>query len=148
MRHRLVISSLLVVASAILIVVPTTAARTGPTATVKIEDKGGCSFTVTYTWEGFSGTGLEAEVAIGYSEYETNFFLAWTRTSNKSGSEGSASATFTLTGTIDEPRQFFGHGNLFSNSSKYLSGLKAVRNASAISGLLAPLECGSDVSLS
>ena len=148
MRHRLLIASLLVVASVMLVVVPATAAPPGRTASVSITDNGGCSFTVTYAWKGFSGTGLEAEIAIGYTEYDTHLFLAWTRTANKSGSEGSASATFTLTGATEEPRPFFGHGNLFSSSNKYLSGLKAVRDAAAISGHLEPQACGSDVSVS
>ena len=148
MRHRLLIASVVGVASVMLIVVPATAAPPNRTASVSITDNGGCSFTVTYAWKGFSGTELEAEVAIGYTEYDTHFFLAWTRTPNKSGSEGSASATFTLTGAAEEPRQFFGHGNLFSSSNKYLSGLKAVRDAAAISSHLAPQACGLDVSVS
>ena len=149
MRHRLLILSLMVIASVMLIAVPATAAPPDRTAAVSITANGACSFTVEYVWTGFSGTGLEAEVAIGYrGEYGANVFLAWTLRPNQSGSLGSASATFTLSGSIEPPRQFFGHGNLFSQSNKSISGLKAVRDAAASSDLLEPQACGSDVSLS
>jgi hypothetical protein len=149
MRHRLLILSLMVIPSVMLIVVPATAAPPGRTASVSITANGECSFTVEYVWTGFSGTGLTAEVAIGYKgEYGANIFLAWTLKPNQSGSGGSASATFTLSGSIEPPRQLFGHGNLFSQSSKSISGLKAVRDAVASSDVLEPHACGSDVSLS
>ena len=149
MLHRLLIVSLMVISSVMLIVVPATAAPPDRTASVSITANGGCSFTVEYVWTGFSGTGLEAEVAIGYKGvFGANIFLAWTFKLNQSGSGGSASATFTLSGSIEPPRQFFGHGNLLSQSNKSISGLKAVRDAAASSDLVEPQACGSDVSLS
>lgn len=120
------------------------------TATTTITDNGGCSFTVTYTWSGFSGTGLEAELALGYKGLGgANVYLGWTRVPNQAGISGSVSATFTLTGTPTSPaHQYLGHGNLLKPSKKYPSGVTGVPNASASSGYLGAQECGSTVAIS
>ena len=51
-----------------------------------ITDFGNCTFKVTYTWSGFSGTGLEAELALGYKGFGgANVFIAWMRVPNQDG---------------------------------------------------------------
>jgi hypothetical protein len=133
---------------AVIFALPANAGKPSPTATTTITDNGGCSFTVTYTWTGFSGTGLEAELALGYKGLGgANVYLGWTRVPNQAGSSGSVSATFTLTGTPTSPHEYLGHGNLLKPSRKYPSGATGVPDASASSGYLAAQECGSTVSI-
>jgi hypothetical protein len=104
---------------------------------------------VTYTWSGFSGTGLVAELALGYNGIGgANIFLAWTRVPNQVGSGGSVSATFKLAGSPTTSHQYLGHGNLFAIAKKYPSGLTAVTNASAASEYLAAQACGPDATVS
>ena len=148
MWHRLLVSSL-VLLLAVILAIPANAGKPGSTAaTVSITDNGGCSFTVTYTWSGFSGTGLEAEVALGYKEAGgANVIIGWMRVPNQAGG-GSTSATFTLTGTPTSSHEYLGRGNLFKPSKKYPSGLAAVPNASAASGYLGAQACGSTVTIS
>ena len=131
MRHRLLVTSLVLLLAAIVAVSANAGKPSSTTATTTITDNGACSFTVTYTWSGFSGTGLEAELALGYKALGgADVFLAWTRVPNQAGS-GSVSATFTLTGTPTSSHQYLGTGNLLKPSKKYPSGLTAVANAAA-----------------
>jgi hypothetical protein len=100
-----------------------------------------CSFEITYTWSGFSGTGLEAEVVLGSHERGgLDFIYAWTFTPNQAGSSGSVSETFTLTGT-PSTHEWFGFGQLFKSQSR------TVRNSYAESSSLAE-SCGSNVTVS
>ena len=101
-RARLaLVGSLSLLLALTVIVLPANAGKPGSSAaTATITDNGGCSFTVTYTWSGFSGTGLVAELALGYKGTGcANVVFAWTRIPNQAGSSGSVSATFSLTGT-------------------------------------------------
>lgn len=110
-------------------------------ATATITVVGSCSFKVTYTWSGFSGTGLEAEVVLGsHEDGGLDFIYAWTFIPNQAGSSGSVSATFTLTGT-PSTHEWFGFGQLFKSASR------TVRNSYAESAALAEA-CGSDVTVS
>ena len=137
-RRALAFSALLLVALAI--VLPANAGKPTASSSATITDEGNCKFTVTYAWSGFSGTGLDAEVAIGFKgEYGADFFFAWTHVTGQSGSEGFVSRTFTLTGDA-AARQFFGRGNLFKVSKD--SSLTAVRDASAKSVYLDAQTCG------
>ena len=153
MRNRLLSSSLLLVFVLVLAAVPAHAAPAGnpaATSTTTITTDGACSFTVTYTWSGFSGAGLVAEVAIGYRELGgANAVIAWTFTpANKAGSGGSASATFTLTGTPTRSHQFFGFGNLYKVAKNDPTNLTSLRNASAKSDYLPAQSCGSEITTS
>ena len=146
--RRALLGSLLLPLALTFLVLPANAGKPGsPTPTATITDNGGCSFTVTYTWSGFSGTGLVAELAFGYKwTWGANVVFAWERVPNQNGSGGSVSATFTLTGTPTS-HEYFGRGNLFK-VAKNDSSLTAVRNASAASGYLGAQACGSTVTVS
>jgi hypothetical protein len=142
MPHRFVAMLLLLLFGVACVTLPAHAGKPSAGTTATITGNGACSFTVTYTWSGLSGTGLVAEIAIGYKgPFNADIVFAWTRVPNQAGSGGSVSATFTLTGAA-APHEFFGRGNLFQTSRKSASGLTAVRNASAVSGYLASQECG------
>ena len=143
MPHRLLISSLFLLLTLTFIVLPANAGNPGSTAAATITDNGGCSFTVTYAWSGFSGTGLDAEIAFGYEEIGgLDRFLAWTFIPNQVGSSGSVSKTFTLTGT-PATHQYFGLGELL----KLGKNARAVRNSRTESGYLEQA-CGSIVTIS
>jgi hypothetical protein len=150
MRKRLLVSAIAAISFLTFVGLPAGAAR--PTATpagsttVTVVDT--CSFRVTYTWSGFSGSGLVAELALGYrGEWGTNTFFAWTFVPGQAGASGSVSATFTLTGTSTS-HEYFGFGELFKSSKKSSSELTAVRDSAASSPYLAPVACGSDVAVS
>jgi hypothetical protein len=113
-------------------------------ATATITVVGSCSFEVTYTWSGLSGSGLEAEVVLASKEPGgLELVYGWTFIPGQTGGSGSASATFTLTGT-PSIHPYFGFGQLFKVGGK----ASIVRNSYAESGPLAPQACGSDVTIS
>jgi hypothetical protein len=148
-RHRPLISTLLLLLALTLTVLP---ANAGPrSATTSIKDNTGCKFTVTYQWSGFSGTGLVAEVALGYREaYGVNVVFASADFPGQVGSGGPVSATFTLTGTpTSETYQYFGLGNLFTSAKKNdpwtLSG---VRDSVVYSTNTEAQACGTVVTVS
>jgi hypothetical protein len=147
-RRRLLGSSLLVLL-ALTIVVPASA---GPrSATTTITDNGSCSFTATYTWSGFAGSGLVADVTLGYKEAGGLLvYFASADFPDQVGSGGSISATFTLTGTPTlKAHQYFGRGNLFTAAKK--NGpytLSSVRDSVVWSSNTAAQACGTVVTVS
>ena len=149
MRYRLCITTFVALGVLSLFAVPADAGKPQPaTATTSISSLGTCVFTVTYTWSGFRGTDLQAELALGYKALGgARVVFAWTFVPSQIGASGSVSATFTLTGT-PTTQEYFGFGELFGSSNKDPSGLTAVKDSAANSAFLAPESCGSDVSIS
>ena len=144
MPHRLLVSSLVLLLALTFLALPANAGNPGSTATATVTDRGGCSFTVTYEWSGFTGTGLDAEIAFGYEEGGgLDVFLAWTFIPVGDGSSGSVSRTFTLTGT-PAPHRYFGLGELL----KIGKSVRAVRNSRTESDYLDAQACGSTVTIS
>ena len=125
-------------------------ANAGPrTATTTISDHGGCSLTVTYMWSGFSGAGLDAQVALAYREAGgLNVFFAFADFPNQVGSDGSVSATFTLTGTPTASHPYFGRGALLAPAKKGPYTQSSVRDSVVSSGLLGTQVCGMTVAVS
>jgi hypothetical protein len=125
---------------------PASAGKPTATASTTIEDKGNCSFAVTYAWSGFSGSGLDAELAIGYKgDFGADVFFAWTRIADNAGGAGTVTKTFTLAGDASA-HQFFARGNLFKVDKS--GGLTAVRGAAAKSVYLAAQSCGTTATIS
>ena len=119
------------------------------TATTTISDNGSCSFTVTYTWSGFSGTALDAQVALAYrAAGGLNVFFAFAEFPNQVGSGGSVSATFTLTGTPTASHPYFGRGALLAPAKKGPYTQSSVRESVVSSGLLATQVCGTTATVS
>lgn len=141
MRRPLFVTGVLLLALTVF-VLPANAGKPNPaTTTTSIAIVGTCSFEVTYTWSGFSGTGLEAEVVLGSHEGGgLDLIHAWTFIPNQAGSSGSVSATFTLTGPAST-HEWFGFGQLFKSASR------TVRNSYAESGFIVDT-CGSNVTVS
>jgi len=149
MRHRLLVPSLVLLLALAVTVVPASAGKSAAAAT--LIDNGGCSFTVTYTWSGLSGTGLIASVSLGYREAGgLNVLFARADFPDHIGSGGSVSATFTLTGPpTATPYRYFGLGNLFKAGKKNSPyTLSSVRDSVVYSGDSAPQECGRTVMVS
>ena len=145
--HRflfVLVASLL--ALGIVLPVGATGKRSGTTL---LTDNGACSFTVTYTWSGFSGTGLVAEVALGVrAAGGANIVFATQQFANRAGSGGSASATFTLTGTATTSRRFFGRGLLFKVAKPTDPWtLESVKDSVVYSGDSAAQVCGSSATV-
>ena len=116
-----------------------------PQATTTIEPVGTCSFLVTYTWSGFSGSGLDAEVELA-SNVGGGAKLIYGRTYllDQAGASGSFSAIFTLTGApTASASQFLGSGLLFKIGGR----ASIVRNSYAESSALPPEACGTEVTI-
>jgi hypothetical protein len=146
---RTIVSSLVLLLALTFVVLP---ANAGPrSATTTIADHGDCSFTATYTWSGFSGTELVAELAFEVRlAGGANAVLAKADFPNQVGSGGPVSATFTLTGTPTPTSfQFFARGNLFTiakkNSPYTLTG---VRDSVVYSSNTGAQACGTIVTVS
>jgi hypothetical protein len=140
MRRPLFITALLLLAFAFF-VLPANAGKPSASATATITALEPCSFEVKYTWSGFSGSGLEAEVVLGsHEEGGLDFIYEWTFIPNQAGSSGFVSATFTLTGT-PSTHEWFGFGQLFKSASR------TVRNSYAESDYLEQ-PCGPNVTIS
>jgi hypothetical protein len=148
-RHRLLVPSLVLLLALTFMALPAGAGKPGSTtATATIVDHGDCSFTVIYEWSGFSGTGLHAELALGYeASGGLQVFIAWTFIPNQAGSSGSVSATFTLTGT-PATHEYFGFAKLLKISTSDPTRARDVRNSFAESGYLEAQPCGSTVTVS
>ena len=117
-----------------------------PQATTTIEPVGTCSFLVTYTWSGFSGSGLDAEVALA-SNVGGGAKLIYGRTYlvDQPGASGAFSATFTLTGTPTASTSLFlGYGLLFKIGGR----ASIVRDSYVESSALPPEACGTEVTIS
>jgi hypothetical protein len=141
MRRPLFVTAVLLLALTFSVLPANAGKPNAASATATIAVVGTCSFKVTYTWSGFSGTGLEAEVILGsHEEGGLDFVYAWTFIPNQMGSSGSVSATFTLTGT-PSTHEWFGFGQLFKSASR------TVRNSYAESEYLVDT-CGSNVTVS
>ena len=107
------------------------------------------SFTVTYTWSGFSGTRLDAQVALAYrAAGGLNVFFAFAEFPNQVGSSGSVSATFTLTGTPTASHPYFGRGALLAPAKKGPYTQSSVRDSVVSSGLLGTQVCGTTATVS
>ena len=95
MRYRVLVVTLPLLIALTLIVLSPASADPRAAATT-MTDNGACSFTVTYTWSGFSATGLDAQLALAYREGGgLNVFFAFADFPDQVGREGSVSATFT-----------------------------------------------------
>jgi hypothetical protein len=147
--QRMLVGSLSLVLGLTFLVVPATAGQRTTTTTIT-DNPGGCSFTVTYTWSGFSGGGLVADVALGYEEAGgLDVVFAGADFPDQVGSSGSASATFTLTGAATVPHRYFGRGALLAKAKKNSPyNLSSVRRSVEYSDFLDPRACGSTVTVS
>lgn len=148
MRHRVFVPAVLLLALTFY-ALPANAGKPNPaSATTTITVVGTCSFEVTYSWSGFSGSELQAELVLGSHERGgLDFILAWTFVPDQAGSSGSASATFTLTGT-PSTHEFFGFGQLLKVARNDPTRVATVKNSYAESDALAPQDCGPNVTVS
>jgi hypothetical protein len=138
LRPLLVTAVLLLVLTGF--VLPANAGKPSASGAATITALAPCSFKVEYTWSGFSGSGLEAEIVLGsHEEGGLDLIHAWTFIPNKAGDSGSASATFTLTGT-PSTHEWFGFGQLFRSAGR------TVRNSYAESDYLEQ-SCGPNVTV-
>jgi hypothetical protein len=149
MRYRVLAVSLpLVLALTLIVLSPASA---GPrTATTTITDHGDCSFTVTYEWSGFPGTGLVAQVALGYRDevWGLNSVFASADFPEEAGSPGnSVSAKFTLSGVPTDEHPYFGRGALLAPAKKGPYTLSSVRGSVVYSGDTDSQACGSIVTV-
>jgi hypothetical protein len=121
-RHRLLVASLL-----LFLVLATMALPAGGqpppsgtgTATATFTHIGGCSVTVTYTWSGFKGQGLVAQLGVRWPGTWGTVFGINTQRYPATGS-GSASQTFDLTG--HGAHTYYGGGQLLTTKGKTVSG--------------------------
>jgi hypothetical protein len=144
MRRSVFVAAVLLLAIT-LFALPANAGKPNPaSAATKITVVGSCSFLVTYTWSGFSGSGLAAEVALESAEAGgAKLFFGRKDFFDQAGSGGSVSATFTLAGAPSTHR-FFGYGVLFKIGGR----TSIVRNSYVESSALDPQECGEQVTIS
>ncbi len=104
---------------------PAVAAKPAKTANVTLTaGPGPCDYTVTYTWSGFPGHGLTAQVRL--VEVTGNALnVAFTfNQSGEVGKSGSYSHTFTLTGTSFA--NIRGGGELLNAKLQQVSGSNAI----------------------
>ena len=148
MRHRLLVTVVLLLALAVS-ALPANAGKPNQasvTTTITLAET--CSFEVTYSWSGFSGTGLQAELVLGSHELGgLDLILAWTFIPGQAGSSGSVSATFTLSGP-PSTHEFFGFGQLLKVAGNDPSRVSMVKNSYAESSALPPQTCGPNVTVS
>ena len=124
MRHRLLVSSLLLVLGLTLLALP--AQGQPPTtgaATVTFADNGDCTVTVTYTWSGFKGRDLTALYGVRWPGPGGTTFGLLAQAFPVTGS-GSASHTFDL--TDHGAHDYYGGGQLLNTKGKELTGSAAV----------------------
>ena len=141
---------LVLVVSLLALTIALPASATGKrSATTILTDNSGCSFTVSYTWSGFSGAGLVAEVALGVrAAGGANIVFATQQFPGQAGSGGSVTATFTLTGPATPSRRFFARGLLFKLAKPTDPWtLESVRDSVVYSSDSAAQVCGSSVSV-
>ena len=113
-------------------------ANAGPrTATTTISDHGSCSFTVTYTWSGFSGTRLDAQVALAYREVGgLNVFFAFADFPDQFGSGRFRFGDVHLDRNAHRVDPYFGRGALLAPAKKGPYTQSSVRDSVVSSGLL------------
>ena len=121
MRHRLLVSSLLLLLVLSFIALPAGASPPPPTATTTLTGNGPCSVTVTYTWSGFKSLNLTAYYGVEYAggSYVVGILV---QDFPVTGS-GVSSHTFDLTG--HGSHTYHGHGSLLNTKGKTLSGSDA-----------------------
>ena len=144
MRRSLFVTALLLL-FATSFALPATAGKPDQaSASATIAVVGSCSFLVTYTWSGFSGTGLQALVGLASEEAGgANLIFGRKYLLDQAGAGGSVSATFTLAGA-PSPHRFFAYGQLFKIGGR----VSTVRYSYAESSVLGPEACGTEVAIS
>jgi hypothetical protein len=143
-----VLAVLLPLLLALTLVVLSPASAGQRTATTTITDHGDCSFTVTYEWTGFPGTGLDAQLALAYREVGgLNVFFAFADFPDQLGSDGSVAAKFTLSGTPTSTHPYFGRGALLAPAKKGPYTQSSVRGSVVYSGDVDTQACGSTVTV-
>jgi len=125
--RRMVVAAVLLLLTLTFIVLPAGAGQPPPpSSTTTITSSNGCSFTVTYTWQGFHGKGLIA--VFGLYERLNGLDASYNLFSvpGVSGKSGSVSHTFNFTGTTTSRTVLFRgalqNGRTFAQVSGSTSG--------------------------
>ena len=120
MRHRLLVSSLLLLLVLTWVVLPANGAPPfSGTATVTVVQGQGCSITVTYTWSGFKGSDLRAQYGLNWP---AGGGATWWLQFNASGVTGSGTSSHTFDLAEYGSNTYSGFGNLSTTKRKLLSG--------------------------